>query len=100
MLTFEFLAEKDIDRVMLLDNQYEHERYSQENFREFFSNKFVDIIVVVENNVDVGYAIIMTIFEESNLIKIVVTNECRNSGIGTKLLDFIKNHLKNKNSQT
>lgn len=97
MISFEFSSEKDIDRVMLIDNEYNYEKYSKENFEEFYSNQFIDIIIAKENNVDVGYAIILSIFDECNLIKIVVNKDCRNKKYGSQILDYIKDFVNKKN---
>ena len=68
MIEFEISTLKDIDRVMTIDNEYQYEKYSKDNFIEFYSNKFIDIIIAKENSIDLGYAIIMSIFDECNLI--------------------------------
>ena len=96
MIEFEISTIGDIERVMLIDNEYEYEKYSKENFIEFYSNKFIDIIIAKDNGIDIGYAIIMSIFDECNLIKIVVCDKFRNQGIGSKIINFIKEHIKNK----
>ena len=96
MINFEFSKIDDIERVMAIDNQYEFEKYSRANFEEFYSNKYVEIVIATIDGIDVGYVILLTIFDESNLVKIVVNKEYRNSSIGSQLLDYVKNYLNSK----
>ena len=84
-------------RVMRIDNEYNFEKYSKENFYEFYLNQYIDIIIAVEDGIDVGYAIIMSIFDECNLIKIVVNKDYRNKNYGSQILGYIKDFVKQKN---
>lgn len=97
MIEIKKVDESLIDKIVSLDNSYEYEKYSKDTFYDFFNNQYVDIFVAFENDVMLGYIMIMTIFDESNLLKIVVSPNDRNKGVGKFLIDYVKEFLRNKN---
>lgn len=63
-----------------------------------FNNNHTTYIVAKENNLVVGFAGLLMIVDEANVMNIVTKKDKRNSGIGTLLLEKLIEIAKGKNS--
>lgn len=62
---------------------------------EYSENEFRNVLVYEENNVIVGVLVYLLIYDRAEIEYIVVKDEYKNKGIGSKLLKYIENNIKN-----
>ena len=80
-----------------LEQQNFSDYYSLENCEQELSNEFKHYIVAQDNGEIVGYAGIMLIQDQAELLRIAVNNEHRKKGIAKLLLNYLLDYLKEKN---
>ena len=80
-----------------LEQQNFSDFYSLENCKQELLNEFKHYVVAKDNDEVVGYAGIMLIQDQAELLRIAVNNEHRNKGIAKLLLNYLINYLKEKN---
>ena len=79
-----------------IDSSYEYEQYSIDTLKGFLENPNIDVYVAKLKNICVGYIVVNTIFDESDLIKIVILPSYRSFSIGKELLNCMIKNLKIK----
>ena len=62
---------------------------------EYSENEFRNVLVYEENNVIVGVLVYLLIYDRAEIEYIVVKDEYKNKGIGSKLLKYIEKDIKN-----
>ena len=86
---------ENLNQIALLDKQYEFEMYSQDSLKAFLNGDTYITYIAYVNDVAVGYIVYSIAFDEGELIKIVVSKDCRGSGIGCQLLNKTLDILRN-----
>ena len=77
-----------------IDSEYDFERYSHANIFSSLSDKNTINLIAYDDNIAIGYISVNYIFDEANLLKIVVSKHYRNRGVGTLLVNNIIDELK------
>lgn len=82
---------EDLEDVVAVDNSYELERYSISQLKDLIEDeKNINLLCCVDERV-IGYVSSSVILDEAELLKIVVCEDYRNTGVGeiliTSLLD-------------
>ena len=62
---------------------------------EYSENEFRNVLVYEENNVIAGVLVYLLIYDRAEIEYIVVKDEYKNKGIGSKLLKYIEKDIKN-----
>ena len=77
----------DANNVYLIDQEYEHERYSLDMVKTSIEDdKYYNVILSVDG-IDVGYLSATMVSDECELIKIVVRKSFRGKGYGKILMN-------------
>lgn len=87
----------DVQEILKLDNSYNCDMYSEKQILDFFNINYYRVIVAKESDKIIGYICFSIIFEECNLIKIVVDKDYRKMGIGKNLVNEMMNTCKENN---
>ena len=88
------MAEEDIGQVAELERRAFSQPWSEEGIRHYLTSGLT-LFVVAKNGPQVaGYAAVMCILDEGNLVSIVVEESCRQMGIAGELLDILYEELK------
>lgn len=87
----------DVQEILKLDNSYNCDMYSEKQILDFFNINYYRVIVAKESDKIIGYICFSIIFEECNLIKIVVDKDYRKMGIGKNLVNEMINTCKENN---
>ena len=87
----------DVQEILKLDNSYNCDMYSDKQILDFFNINYYRVIVAKESDKIIGYICFSIIFEECNLIKIVVDKDYRKMGIGKKKENEMMNTCKENN---
>lgn len=90
----------DAEKIFELDNSYMYEKYSLKQISDFFNIDYYRVIVACESSKIVGYICFSVIYDEGNLIKIVVDKNYRKLSIGKNLVDYMKSICKELNAST
>ena len=88
----------DLDSVMTLENLCFFTPWSKEAFEsELLRNKLAHYIVLLINNIVVGYGGVWYIVGEGHITNVAIHSEYRKLGLGKQLVEQMKqNALKNK----
>ena len=89
------LTDKNV--LFELEQQNFNDFYSLSNCEQELLNTNKHYFVAVENEKIVGYAGILTIVDQAELLRIAVNKEHRKTGIASKIIEFLLNYLKNNN---
>lgn len=87
----------DVQEILKLDNSYNCDMYSEKQILDFFNINYYRVIVAKRFDIIIGYICFSIIFEECNLIKIVVDKDYRKMGIGKNLVNEMINTCKENN---
>lgn len=87
----------DINEISILENNYPFEQYSEKQIKEFFAYDYYIILKCKKDDDIIGYLCATILYEECNLLKIIVNDECRRRGVGKKLLNALIEICKDKN---
>lgn len=80
--------------IVRLENSYPYEMYSNKQLMDMFDLNYYVFFKAEINGVVVGYLCATIIFDECNILKIIVDEKFKRMGIGSKLLDYLKNICK------
>jgi len=91
---------EDVDEILALEQQYGIDVYSRESIISTFNYDYYYTFVIVNDNKVIGYISATIIFDECNLLKIIVDQQYRGKGYGKllvqKLIDICKEKFVNK----
>lgn len=76
----------DVEDIVKLENSYQNDRYSYNQLKEMFDYDYYVILKCVIDKKVVGYLCATILYEECNLLKIIVDSNYRRCGIGNKLI--------------
>ena len=79
----------DIADIYNLEKQYPIDMYSMDIIESSLSGDYYKNLVITFNDKVVGYISITIIFEECNLVKIIIDEAYRNRGYATRLINHI-----------
>lgn len=79
------MNEKHIDEIISLEKEIFEEPYSEEVIRKIKTYEMYDFFICLDEKV-LGYAIISSILDESDLLRIAVKKEYRKQDIANRLL--------------
>ena len=80
------MTEADLPAVMALEERCFSIPWTYENFRELIGRTPYVLLAAEEAGTVQGYAVLMQVFEDGDLMNIAVSPECRRRGIGQELL--------------
>lgn len=84
----------DVEKVSELENQYGKEIYSIETLQKNFEYDYYHNLVVEIDNKIVGYIMTTIIYDECEILKIIVEQKYRRQGVGELLLKNIIDYCK------
>ena len=85
-INYDYLEEKDIDRVVAIEEESNPVPWTIKNFRDCIEKGYYSL-VLKENNKVIGFAILSVSTEESHLLNIGLTSLKRGRGLGRELLE-------------
>lgn len=89
-----------IERLVFLENEYFGQPWSYQNFVDDLNNKFsINFVCLYENQV-IGYINGNLIFEQGCINKILICKEFWQKNIGSFLLNYFIDYVKQKNCET
>ncbi len=80
---------EDIGDICNLEKQYPVDMYSIDTIRATFDNDYYENLVITIDGMVVGYISITIIYEECNLVKIIIDEKHRKRGYATLLIKKI-----------
>ncbi len=99
MITIRKAEKEDIDAIYEIDKASVPIPWSKNSIEEELLNMLAKIIVAVENEEVIGFAICWFVMDECHIGNIVVSPNCRHQGIGKKMLEALlegtKEHMTN-----
>ena len=94
------LAEiQDANDILMIDREYEYECYSLNSIQESLCNNYTYNFLAQIDGKSVGYISFTIIFEECNILKIVVARDCREMGIASALMQYTMQFVKNNGAK-
>lgn len=87
----------DVCDIENLEKSYPYEVYSKAQINEMFGYDYYRILKCVKDNRLVGYLCATIVFDECNLLKIIVDKEFRQRGIGRHLIEKLIEVCQNSN---
>ncbi len=88
---------EDLDDIYKLECQYKFEKYSYNELSKSFGLKFYHYYVAIYDNFIVGYLVATFIFDECEVLKIIVDEKYKNREIGKKIFNrLISDCIKSK----
>ena len=89
----------DTNDIIVLDNQYEYERYSEGAIRSSLESSSYINYIAFHGDKAIGYVSFLSVVNEAELLKIVVDKDFRHMGIGYNLISTAINGLKAKGTE-
>ena len=87
-INYDYLEEKDIDKVLAIEEESNPVPWTIKNFKDCIEKGYYSL-VLKENNKVIGFAILSVSTEESHLLNIGLTSLKRGRGLGRELLEKI-----------
>ena len=85
-INYDYLEEKDIDRVVAIEEESNPVPWTIKNFRDCIEKGYYSLVLKEDNKV-IGFAILSVSTEESHLLNIGLTSLKRGRGLGRELLE-------------
>jgi len=82
------LSYDDISQVSEMESKYFGQPWSESSIATYMEKGNTIFVVARDGDVVAGYAAVMCILDEGNLVSIAVSEEYRNMGIARELLDI------------
>ena len=89
MLTFREMTMEDLEEVLRIEEENFSTPWTANSFFSFFIRNDTYFACVFEGEELAGYAGLMLIAPEAELVNIAVKKSCQNKGIGRALLDHV-----------
>ena len=93
-ITYSYMTEADIPAVAELERKVFSQPWSEEGLKHYLDVGLTLFIVAKEENNLAGYAAVLSILDEGNLVSIIVDEDYRQCGIATEILDILYEELK------
>ena len=90
----------DLDDILLLENQLDHERYSGDMIKSSLEGDSYYNLVAKQAGSVIGYISCTIVCDECSLLKIVTHKDCRRRGIAQKLIDSLFQYCKSIHIKT
>lgn len=87
----------DVLEISKLENNYPYEKYSLSQIEDMFNYDYYTIFKCLINGKIEGYICATILFEECNLLKIIVNSNYRRHGLGSRLINTLIEYCKNEN---
>lgn len=87
----------DVLGISKLENNYPYEKYSLSQIEDMFNYDYYTILKCLINGKIEGYICATILFEECNLLKIIVNSNYRRHGLGSRLINTLIEYCKNEN---
>lgn len=97
MIEIRKMNEKDIDEVVLVENDCFSIPWSKNSFIQELKNERARYLVATKNNKVVGYIGVWIILDEAHFTNVAVMSDFRSQKIGDKLVCEMINLCKNEN---
>tara|TARA_B100001250_G_scaffold250452_1_gene215266 strand:- start:407 stop:901 length:495 start_codon:yes stop_codon:yes gene_type:complete len=85
-INYDYLEEKDIDRVVAIEEESNPVPWTIKNFKDCIEKGYYSLVLKEDNKV-IGFAILSVSTEESHLLNIGLTSLKRGRGLGRELLE-------------
>lgn len=86
--------------IRSIDDEYEYDKYSVGLIEKSLEDDFTVNFVAEKDGVAIGYISATIIFQECNILKIVVSKNNRQEGVATKLLQYTMQYAKSYGVET
>ncbi len=77
----------DISNILMLEGQTQFDKYGQDSLIQMFNLDYYKIIVATLNDKVIGYIVATILFEDADILKIIVDSKFRRRGVGKQLID-------------
>ena len=77
----------DISNILMLEGQTQFDKYSQDSLTQMFNLDYYKIIVATLDDKVIGYIVATILFEDADILKIIVDSKFRRRGVGKQLID-------------
>ena len=95
-ISYHFMTEEDVSAVARLEQQAFAQPWSEAGIAHYLEAGVTLFIVAKDGTEVAGYAAVMCVLDEGNLISIVVDEKYKRMGIASELLDILYEELKNE----
>lgn len=85
-INFRFANKSDIDEISILENSYPYEVYSKVELNSMFNFDYYTFLVAIDDDKIIGYICSTIVYDNCDLLKIIVNKDYRKQGIGKLLL--------------
>lgn len=96
-ITIRLATKDDCIEIMRLENQYGIDVYSMESIMSTFDFDYYHNYVILKGNNVIGYISATIIFDECNLLKIIIDKNYRHKGYGKILLNHLIDYCRKNN---
>ena len=86
-----------IDKIIEIEKQSDFSHWTKQMFSDEVENKFSHFKVISTDNQIIGFIIYRIVFDEAEILNIVIDKNFRGLKAGKYLLNFAINDIKNKN---
>ena len=100
MLTIRDMTEEDLDAVQEIEQVSVPIPWSKESYCNEIHNRWSRYFVCEADGRIVGYSGIWNVFDESNIMTIVVDQAFRKQGIGRRLMEAMEDSAREQNGKT
>ena len=90
----------DLDDILLLENQLDHERYSRDMIKSSLEGDSYYNLVAKQAGSIIGYISCTIVCDECSLLKIVTHKDCRRRGVAQKLIESLFQYCKSIHIKT
>lgn len=93
-ISYTFMTEEDIPQIAALERQAYSQPWSEQGLKHYLDAGMTMFIVARDEETIAGYAAVLCICDEGNLVSIVVDENYRRMGIASEILDILYEELK------
>lgn len=77
----------DVSKILMLESQTQFDKYNQDSLTQMFNLDYYKFIVATLNDEVIGYIVATILFEDADILKIIVDTKYRRCGVGKKLIE-------------
>jgi ribosomal-protein-alanine N-acetyltransferase len=90
-------TKEDLEQIIILEKENFISSWTREQYEyEFYQNEYSTILVAKEQNQVIGYIAYWCIFEHADINKVLVIDQYKHQGLGTKLMLYAEDDIQKK----
>lgn len=87
---FEKMLETDLDQVLAIEIQNYEVPWNKKTMASCLKADYHSIVMKQDDRI-IGYAFLMSGYQESHLLNMCISNSCQNQGLGWRFLTYLQN---------